>query len=81
LIGIRYPSQTKWSPQGKYIAFAGHYGWSKGIWVFDTDTRQLFLVWGDVEVFDGGVDGHSMAIVVEGHPSIVILALDFLEYP
>jgi Tol biopolymer transport system component len=62
--GTQYPGGLKWSPQGKWLAFAGIIDDNPGIWILNADTIQLIQVWNDNDAnFDWSPDGQQMVII------------------
>jgi len=62
---IMHPSRLKWSPDGKYLAFAGEYKGLSGVWIVSNlDTSHKLTITRIVEgsaVFDFSPDSKSLA--------------------
>lgn len=60
---IKLADVVKWSPVDSRLAFRGEYKGTQGIWIFNTETRQLTRVWRNLDDYDWSPDGTKMVIL------------------
>jgi dipeptidyl aminopeptidase/acylaminoacyl peptidase len=80
---IRFGRNSRWSPTGPYIAFAGEVQAFNGIWIVHLETGNLYRIWRKSVPFDWSPDGKQI-VVLDGasansdediKPSLVFLTL------
>lgn len=60
VVGLTY---IRWSPSGRWLAFAGNYQNKDGIFIIDPETNKTTRIWSQVSFYDWSPDGTQMVII------------------
>jgi Tol biopolymer transport system component len=63
LRGVQFPGPARWSPDGKYLAFAGVYDNLEGIWVLDREKNKLSRILVSGANFDWSPNSQAIIIL------------------